>query len=137
MFAGAASLYPYGRLYVLNAIHRYQAERRVRLAANRRRASKYAACRRVRSIARVARKHSARSPDRNHARVAFVVACARRDAHHDRKNALSGPDPPRKKNFGRRRIGALERVICAKLRNFRERTNASRAPEADARDGSF
>jgi hypothetical protein len=74
---------------------------------------------------------------RNHVRIAFAVAYARDDARSDRKHAPRTPDLPRKKIFGRRRIDALECTICAKLRNFRGRTNASRASGVNARDGRF
>jgi len=135
--AGVVSIYPYGRLYVLTSIHECNAARCARSVANRRRASKYAACRYVHTIARRARKRATRMLDRNHARIAFVVACARHDARSERKCAPLVPGLPRKKISSRRRIDALERTICAKLRNFRGRTNASRASELDARDGSF
>jgi hypothetical protein len=75
--------------------------------------------------------------DRIHARVALVVACARRDARSDRKHTPRRPDLPRKKIFGRRRIGAPERTICAKLRNFRDtQTHRARRESTRAREVS-
>jgi hypothetical protein len=137
----AATSYPsistYRHLYVLNAKSPRPHARRVRPISTLRKASKYAACGRVDHDAHCARRDFVHYAHRLGKKIERAGDAYATRACAEGKIAPDVPNRGRIFFFRGPGIQALERINCAKLRNFCGCANAARASTVDARDGNF